>query len=89
MIEKRYIFTRTLGHGYLRVPASELREVNVFDLISEYSFLNGDCVELEEDVDAPLFASAAAYAGWRVEVDEREVDDLPLLPRFVSSVLLN
>jgi hypothetical protein len=89
MIEKKYIFTETMGHGYLRVPLSDLRELGLLAAISEYSFLNGEFVELEEDYEAPMFCVLANAAGWTITKEIRQADDLPVLPRYISTASLN
>lgn len=53
-----YRFIEDPGHGWLEVPKAELAEVGVADKITEYSYINGDKVYLEEDCDAPCFIKA-------------------------------
>ncbi len=55
-LEKVYKFYHDAGHGWLAVPIEEVRELNV--KISQYSYIKGETVYLEEDCDAPLFMKA-------------------------------
>ena len=52
---KTYIFHSDAGHGWLKVPMSEIKEFKIEDKISRFSYMKGDMVYLEEDCDAPLF----------------------------------
>jgi hypothetical protein len=46
------------GHGWLVVPISELRELNIIDKISSYSYHNDGTAYLEEDCDAAIYLEA-------------------------------
>lgn len=46
------------GHGWLEVPFHELVTLEIYDEISNYSFVKGTKVFLEEDCDASLFIRA-------------------------------
>lgn len=48
------------GHGWLKVENSELVELKIDHLISEYSYRRGKNVYLEEDRDAETFVTAKA-----------------------------
>ena len=52
-----YIFTSDPGHGWLRVPVAELKEMGIADKISPYSYIseNGRFAYLEEDRDFSTF----------------------------------
>jgi hypothetical protein len=50
---KSYIFFEDPGHGWLRVPLTELEPVKT--LISPYSYRKGRYAYLEEDCDAFVF----------------------------------
>lgn len=52
---KIYDFFFDPGHGWLKVPKSELVALGIVDKISSYSYLRGDYAYLEEDCDATLF----------------------------------
>lgn len=53
------------GHGWLRVPRSELVELEIDGLISGYSYISPDgrWVYLEEDMDAGVYITARVLAG--------------------------
>lgn len=53
-----YVFYSTPGHGYLKVPVSDIQEAGVMDQISHCSPIYGGDYYLEEDCDAPLFMKA-------------------------------
>ena len=53
-----YIFYSDPGHGWLRVRRSELQELGIADKITEYSYVFGDYVYLEEDDDYHTFKKA-------------------------------
>ena len=55
---KTYTFYSDPSHGWLEVQKKELEELNIFNKISEYSYINGDLVYLEEDCDLSLFIKA-------------------------------
>lgn len=48
------------SHGWLRVPTKLVKELGVFDRVSEYSFVSesGRYLYLEEDCDAALVLNA-------------------------------
>lgn len=48
------------GHGWLKVENSELVQLRIDHLISDYSYRRGKYVFLEEDRDAELFVEAKA-----------------------------
>jgi hypothetical protein len=53
-----YTFFTDAGHGWLRVPVSELIELGIERDISSYSYLSGDWAYLEEDCDMAKFLDA-------------------------------
>ena len=55
MKNKTYIFHSDPGHGWLAVKKSELTELGIYGQISQYSYMKGDTVYLEEDCDAYTF----------------------------------
>lgn len=46
------------AHGWLKVTAGMIRDLNIVDKISTYSYVKNGCVYLEEDCDAFLFCEA-------------------------------
>jgi hypothetical protein len=51
------------GHGWLEVPVSELRRVNVHKDITQYSYRKGKTAYLEEDCDMPAYLLALKARG--------------------------
>lgn len=45
------------GHGWLKVPASEIKDLGCDKTISAFSYTRGDFVYLEEDRDMSIFIS--------------------------------
>ena len=58
MATKIYKLHTDPGHGWLAVRRSELRELNIADKISAYSYEKGQMVYLEEDCDLSIFIGA-------------------------------
>ena len=56
------------GHGWLAVKLDELKMLGITSEISNYSYVKGKTVYLEEDCDAPRFIEAAKAKGITVEV---------------------
>ena len=50
-----YTFFEDSGHGWLKVPVSELIELGIENDISHYSYMFGDWAYLEEDCDMARF----------------------------------
>ncbi len=67
-----YIFTSDPGHGWLRVPVSELKEMGIADKISPYSYIseNGRFAYLEAHRDFMMFMNI------RVNSDDVDVQRL-------------
>jgi len=55
-----YTFHHDAGHGWLEVPALELVRLGIEMEITQFSYIFGDRVYLEEDCDAPAFIKAKA-----------------------------
>jgi|688.fasta_scaffold00313_102 hypothetical protein len=66
---KTFKFHSDSGHGWLAVKLNLLTELNIVDKISQYSYLRGQTVYLEEDCDARVFHEAytAKYGEYEVE----------------------
>lgn len=62
-----YRYFQDPGHGWLEVPRSHLQILLVADKITEYSYVHGDNVYLEEDCDMMTFLEAAKR--FHIEVD--------------------
>ena len=69
-----YTFFTDAGHGWLKVPVSELLELGIENDISKYSYLSGDWAYLEEDCDMTKFIDAHYARGldvrWNVRVSQ-------------------
>ncbi len=58
-MDKTFNFHSDCGHGWLAVKIADLGKVNLpLNDISNYSFVRGKTVYLEEDCDAPKFIKA-------------------------------
>ena len=55
---KPYLFIETEGHGWLRVPLSELNELDISDKVTGYSYMDNLYAYLEEDCDLVTFIEA-------------------------------
>ncbi|MDA8151960.1 MAG: zincin-like metallopeptidase domain-containing protein [Acidithiobacillus sp.] len=53
-----YPFHSDAGHGWLEVPKSDLKVLDIAGGITPYSYQKGNKAYLEEDVDAPTFLRA-------------------------------
>ena len=53
-----YQWISDAGHAWLEVSVDEINALSISDKISEYSYIQGETVYLEEDCDAPLFVEA-------------------------------
>ncbi len=53
------------GHGWLRVPLEDIKNLGLYDKISHYSYFStlSGYAYLEEDIDADLFRSALMATG--------------------------
>jgi len=55
---KTYIWAVDAGHAWLAVKTKELDELNIADKITDFSYIKGATVYLEEDSDAATFINA-------------------------------
>lgn len=53
-----YTWISDSGHAWLQVSIDEVNILGIAGKISEYSYINGETVYLEEDCDAGLFIEA-------------------------------
>lgn len=63
MANNNYTFFADPGHGWLRVPLSEISALGLTGKVSGYSYKQGKYGYLEEDCDADLFLKAYKAAG--------------------------
>jgi hypothetical protein len=54
-VRDRYVFHQDSGHGWLEVPAREIKAMGLEGRITSYSYLHEDKAYLEEDLDAGTF----------------------------------
>lgn len=73
-----YNFFHDPGHGWLEVPKSHLQLLLVHDKISEYSYVLGDKVYLEEDCDMTTFLDAADRYHIEVDLVETYQENTPI-----------
>jgi hypothetical protein len=64
-------FCVTPGHGYLRVPLSDLEFLDIENQITPFSYKNATHAFLEEDCDYETYMTAMADKGIVVKVVER------------------
>ena len=66
----------TPRHGYFKVAGDDVRDMNVSQSFSEYSYYDGDedIFYLEEDCDAPLFAKRCELDGAELNITEEDID---------------
>lgn len=69
-----YSFHSDAGHGWVKVPKRELKQLGIFDKITPYSYQKGDFAYLEEDNDATLFVNARLAMGYP-RPEWNEIDD--------------
>lgn len=58
IIESTYTGYEDAGHGWLAVPRSTLSELGILQDISQFSYMRGGTVYLEEDLDLTTFVNA-------------------------------
>lgn len=63
------------GHGWLKVPLTEIVALGLETQISVYSYIEGQYAYLEEDCDCPRYLESLAAQGHpRPEITEQYVD---------------
>ena len=63
------------GHGWLRVPLTEIVVLGLETQISVYSYIEGQYAFLEEDCDCPLYIATRLLHGCsRPEITEEYVE---------------
>jgi len=67
-VKSKYQFYADPGHGWLRVPYSELERLGIADKITRYSYTKGENVFLEEDCDMSTFMKAKADLNEKVVI---------------------
>ena len=78
---KRFVFHETPGHGYLEVPLDFLRELEISQLISGYSYMGENAltgkmmVYCEEDCDMGIVCTRMELDGIKFEIDDEYEDE--------------
>lgn len=54
----KFTFFTDPSHGWIKVPKALLVKLGIADKITPYSYVRGDYVYLEEDLDWSIFANA-------------------------------
>ena len=74
-IASKIVFISDPGHGWLKVPLSELDTLDIREQISEYSFLDSQFAYLEEDSDASVYLNARKAKGFNDPIfDEQYIE---------------
>ena len=84
MAVMKKVFHSDAGHGWLAVKMDELKMMGIETDISEYSYVKGKTVYLEEDCDAMKFINAAKDKGITVELKEGPQRDRSPIRSFKS-----
>jgi len=63
------------GHSWLEVPISDVRISGVYDSITAYSPKIDDVMYLEEDCDLATFYNAMTSKGYKIIINNIDVDD--------------
>ncbi len=75
----KYTFHYDPGHGWLEVPFSMLRALNIEDKITPYSYMKGKTAFLEEDCDLSTFLQAYRLRfGHDPNMAELHTEDSPI-----------
>ena len=64
---KKYDFISDPGHGWMKVPIREIKQLGIASQISQFSYYSGEYAYLEEDCDAAVFYNAMKAQGKEVE----------------------
>lgn len=68
-----YKYFQDPGHGWIKVPVTELVDLGIAEQITTYSYLSpsGKFAYLEEDMDAGTFLQAKRSRGDEFSIDNR------------------
>jgi len=69
---RKLTFHADRGHGWLEIPATDVHALHLTP--SNYSYIKGDKVYLEEDCDATAYLERAKSAGWKINITEKYTD---------------
>lgn len=57
-------FIEDPGHAWLKVPRSHLNKLGISGDITPYSYMSGNTIYLEEDLDWSTYMNARKEQGW-------------------------
>jgi hypothetical protein len=66
-MKTQYDFYADAGHGWLKVSLKELKELNLIDKITCYSYVNKNYAFLEEDCDLSVFIEEKKKRGVEIK----------------------
>ena len=78
----KYDFISDPGHGWLKVPRSEVNSLGIGPKVSSFSYEQGDYVYLEEDCDASLFVEAKKAKNEACEFNFIDIDRMSPIRRM-------
>jgi hypothetical protein len=81
---KRYDFYADPGHGWLKVPRTELYELGISSLISCFSYVRGAYAYLEEDNDLSTFLRAKRATGVQPSYRHHHTDRYSRIRHYAS-----
>jgi hypothetical protein len=73
-VQTNYIYHQDSGHGWLEVPARELKRMGLEDQVSPYSYLHQGKAYLEEDLDMGTFLEIRKLLPRPVDVQSNYID---------------
>jgi len=70
----KYHYFHDPAHGWIEVAKSKLEALGIHKEITEFSYMHGPAIYLEEDMDAPRFLRALEENGETYELIEHYSD---------------
>lgn len=67
----KFDFISDPGHAWLKVPLKLLKQYELLNSITSFSYIRGKFAYLEEDCDASIFITALENDGINIEFRER------------------
>jgi len=79
-----FLFHTDPGHGWLEVPFQMLQFLNIEDVITAYSYMQGQTCYLEEDQDVMTFVKAVQnHDGPMLEFEDRHTNEDSFVRKLV------
>ena len=63
------------GHGWVKVPLKEIKDLNIQAQITGYSYVKGADAYLEEDCDASSYIAALKKNNPEIKIEWNEISD--------------